>query len=68
MDEKEFRTLPRQHSPETLRVLARICVDPKTSASDRDEARRSLEARLKQLGDEISPDLRRELENAAHGK
>jgi hypothetical protein len=68
MDEEELRALARELTPAALKVLASIAVDPKASVRDREQARKSLEQRLKQLGDEISPDLRRELENAAHGK
>jgi hypothetical protein len=50
-----------------LKVLASIAVDPKASPKDRDQARKDLATRLRQVGD-ISPDLRRELENAVHGK
>jgi hypothetical protein len=68
MDEHEFSALARQHTPEALRTLASIAVDPKASARDRDQARKALEHGLKQLSDGISPDLRRELEDALHGK
>jgi hypothetical protein len=68
MDEHEFRELARQHTPQALRALASLAVDPKASAGDRDQARQALKQGLKQLGDEISPDLRRELEDALHGK
>jgi hypothetical protein len=51
-----------------LKVMASIAVDPNAPAGDREKARKALAKRLEQLGDQLSPDLRRELENAVHGK
>jgi hypothetical protein len=66
MDENQLRA--RQLTPETLKVLAGIAVDPKASPKDRNQARRDLATGLRQVGHDISPDLRRELENASHDK
>jgi hypothetical protein len=68
MDDDEFRALARQHAHLALKFLANAVADPNTGARDREHARRDIELRLKHLGDDISPDLRRELENAVHGK
>jgi hypothetical protein len=67
MDDDEFRALARQHAHLALKFHANVA-DPNTGARDREHARRDIELRLKHLGDDISPDLRRELENAVHGK
>jgi anti-sigma-K factor RskA len=58
----------RADTPEALKVLASIAVDASAPAGDREKARKALAKRLGQLGDQLSPDLRRELENAVHGK
>jgi hypothetical protein len=68
MDEEEFRALARQHTPSALKILASLAVDPNGSPQLREEARSMLELRLKQSGIDISPDLRRELEDILHGK
>jgi hypothetical protein len=68
LNDDELRALARSHTPETLKVLASIAVDPNAIAGDREKARKALANRLEQLGDQLSPDLRRELENAVHGK
>jgi hypothetical protein len=68
MDDDKFRALARQHAHLALKFLATTAVDPKASPREQEHARRELEHKLKQIGEDISPDLRRELENAVHGK
>ncbi len=68
MDDDQFRALSRQHAHLALKFLAKSAIDPNVSARDREDARSYLELRLKHLGDDISPDLRRELEDALHNK
>ncbi len=68
MDEDEVRALAESHAPEALRALASIAINPNASTRVRDDARRTLAERLQQLGASISPGLRRELEDAIHGK
>ena len=64
MDDDEFRALARQHAHLALKFLAIAAVDPNTTAVDREHVRRELELRLKHLGDDISKDLRSEIEKA----
>lgn len=68
MDQDKVRALAELHAPELLRALASIALNPNASARVRDDARRTLAERLHQLGASVSPDLRRELEDAVHGK
>ena len=67
MDEQELRALALSHRPEMLRILAGVARDPTASAKNCDSARKRLVRQLEQIGDELSPDLRRELEDAVQG-
>jgi hypothetical protein len=51
---------------DALKALAAIAVDPTAVASDREHARSMVELRLEEASNDISPDLRREIENALH--
>jgi hypothetical protein len=68
MDDDELRAQALRHTPDALKVLASIVGDPTAGPKARRQARKELELRLKQIGDDISPDLRREIENALHDK
>jgi hypothetical protein len=67
MNNDDFRSLARRHALDALKALAAIAVDPSAAARDREHARRTVELRLDQAGNDISPDLRREIENVLHG-
>jgi hypothetical protein len=64
MNNEDFEALARQGAIDALKALAAIAVDPNAGASDRAHARSMVEMRLEQAN--ISPDLRREIENILH--
>jgi hypothetical protein len=67
MDNEAFRSLAGRHALDALKALAALAVDPAAPAKDREHARRMVELRLEQASNDISPDLRREIENMLHG-
>jgi len=67
MNNEDLRSLAGRHALGALKALAAIAVDPAAAARDREHARRMVELRLDQAGNDISPDLRREIENMLHG-
>jgi hypothetical protein len=67
MNNEDFRSLAGQHALDALKALAALAVDPAAAARDREHARRMVELRLDQASNDISPDLRREIENMLHG-
>jgi hypothetical protein len=62
MKDDEFRALARRHALDALKMLAAVAVDQTASPSDREHARRTLEMRLEQGGDDVPSDLRHNLE------
>jgi hypothetical protein len=62
MKDDEFRALARRHALDALQMLAAVAVDQTASPSDREHARRTLELRLEQAGDDVPSDFRRNLE------
>jgi hypothetical protein len=66
MNNEDFHSLARRHALDALKSLAALAVDPAAKAKDREHARTMVELRL-QAGNDISPDLRREIENVLHG-
>jgi hypothetical protein len=67
MDNEAFRSLAGRHALDALKALAALAVDPAAPAKDREHARSMVELRLEQASNDISPDLRREIENMLHG-
>jgi hypothetical protein len=63
---EDFQSLARRHALDALKSLAAIAVDPAAKAKDREHARTMVDLRL-HAGNDISPDLRREIENVLHG-
>jgi hypothetical protein len=66
MNNEDFQALARRGAIDALKAPAAIAVDPTAVASDREHARSMVELRLEQASDDISPDLRREIENVLH--
>jgi hypothetical protein len=67
MRKEAFRSLAGRHALNGLKALAALAVDPAAPAKDREHARRMVELRLEEASNDISPDLRREVENMMHG-
>jgi hypothetical protein len=67
MNNEDFQSLAGRHALDALKALAAIAVDPAAPAKDREYARRMVELRLDPASNDISPDLRREIENMLHG-
>ena len=65
MNNEDFQALARQGAIDALKASA-IAVDPNAVAGDREHARSMVELRLEQASNDISPDLRREIENVLH--
>ena len=65
MNNEDFQALARRGAIDARKAVAAIAVDPTAVASDREHARSMVELMLEASND-ISPDLRREIEDALH--
>jgi hypothetical protein len=65
MNNEDFQALARRGAIDALKAVAAIAVEPTAVASDREHARSMVELMLEASND-ISADLRREIENVLH--